>query len=327
MEAGPDSGRPVTVVVPFGSVPDRRFGSVVEQPDSGRAKQLVAALGYEAARCGDEFRGTTFTSVYLAGGPTWLTLDQLYAILQLVYDNLAVTPEEQTLDVVPGTIDEGRAKVLRESGFDRLNIRLTDGAVPEREMTVLAGAGFESVGIEIALGAAPEVWLPWFERLVKLNPARIHLHVPAAGDTGDGTPEALKQARQRLAGGWREYLLFHFCRPGHESRHLVSLWRDTAQVGFGPAAITRTARICRRNPAKLKDYLAAAKSGRPGKPVVGMPALLSELVRLEGVAAQRLNPESRRALLESGLLEDRGGRLFLADAGALALDRVSTLLV
>lgn len=314
------------MVVPFGNVPDWRFGSVVEQPDADRSRRLLAALAREAAGCAGEFRGTTFTSVYLAGGPTCLTLDQLYAALQLVYDNLTITPEEQSLDVVPETIDEGRAKVLRESGFDRLNIRLVEGRSPEHELAVLAGAGFESVGVEIPFGAALETWLPWFERLVELKPARIHLRAIAAADESRTMQTALEQARQRLAGGWHEYLLLHFCRPGHENRHLVSLWCDTAQVGLGPAAITRTAQVCRRNPAKLKDYLAAAKAGRPGKPAAAGSALLSELVRLEGIAAQQLKPESRRTLLESGLLEDRGGQLFLAAAGALALDRVSALL-
>ncbi|MEO0085896.1 MAG: hypothetical protein ABIK37_04630 [candidate division WOR-3 bacterium] len=322
----PATGRPVTVVVPFGTVPDWRFGAEVERPDAGRAKRLISALGCEAARCAGEFRGTTFTSVYLAGGPTCLTLDQLYAILQLVYDNLTVSPEEQSLDVLAGTVDEGRAKVLKESGFDQLNVRLAEGQSPERELTILTEAGFESVGIELALGVEPGAWVRRLNRLVELKPARIHFHVTAEGRAHDALLPALQAARELLGGDWREYLLFHFCRPGHESRHLLSLWSDTVQLGLGPAGLTRPGQSCRRNPAKLRDYLAAAKSGRAAKPVADRPRLLSELVRLEGIVPERLNTEPGRVLTNSGLLAERNGRFFLTDAGALALDRVAGLL-
>lgn len=323
---GPAPGRPVTVVVPFGAVPDRRFGAEVEQPTPERAQRLVAALGREVTRRAGEFRDTTFTTVYLAVGPSCLTLDQLYTILQLLYDNLRITPEEQSLEVLPGTVDEARAGILRESGFDQLTIRLGDGELPERELSMLAGVGFESVGVELNFGSGPEDWARRLDWLVGLGPARIHFRPPATDDDCEALLPALRAARERLADGWREYLLLHYCRPGHESRHLVSLWHDGCQLGLGPAALTRTATGSRRNPAKPGDYVAAAKSGRCGKPVAERPGLLAELVRLEGVAAGRLKPEAGSALAASGLLAEREGRLFLTDRGALALDRVSRLL-
>uniref|UniRef100_A0A7C4CBB6 HemN C-terminal domain-containing protein n=1 Tax=candidate division WOR-3 bacterium TaxID=2052148 RepID=A0A7C4CBB6_UNCW3 len=317
---------PVTVVVPFGTVPEQRFGAEVEPYVSARAQRLIAALGREAARCAGEFAGTTFTSVYLAGGPTNLTLDQLYAVLQLLYDNLAIVPEEQSLELVPGTVDAARAKILKESGFDQLNLRLADAGLPGQELDLLAEAGFDSVGVEMSFGAGVRDWPGLLDRLVELKPARIHFLLPQAGGDREVMLRAMAAVRERLTDGWREFLLHHYCRPGHESRHLLALWSDSIQLGLGPAAPTRTAPGFRRNPAKLGDYLALAESGRAAKLAADRAGLLAALVRLEGIRAEQLRPESLRGLLANGLLVANGDRFFLTDRGALALDHVGRLL-
>jgi len=312
----------VTVVVPFGPVPDWRFGAGVGRPAAARMRRFVTALGREATRRARDFCRTTFTTVYLAGGPTSLTLEQLYQILQALYDNLIIAPEEQTLEVLPGTVDEGRAKVLKESGFDHLNLRLADGLLPEPDLRILSRAGFNSIGLELSFGTDPSGWKKRLDRLAGLNPARIHFHLPPATATRVAVLQALRLAREKLTGTWREYLLHHYCRPGHESRHLISLWHDSVQLGLGPAAVTRTAEGVRRNPARLGDYVAAAESDRLPRAASSFPAPVADMVRMEGTPARRLNPATARSLLDNGLVTRKGDRLLLTDQGALALDRV-----
>ena len=223
----------------FGHVPGRtRAGAVEYSPKEG--DRFVEALSKEIAARAAEFAGRTFNTVYFGGcGPSALSLDQLYRVLQVLYDSVSIVPVEQTLVVLPGTVDPYRAKVLFESGFDRMELRMADAAGEAGHFATLREAGFRSVGLDVPLVS---------DAALGLEPDHLVLAAPPASP---------------LPSEFREYLPNHFCRPGHECRYLADFESGADCVGFGPGAVARSKGAVVQNESRYDAWLKAARSGKP----------------------------------------------------------------
>ncbi|MEO0078719.1 MAG: hypothetical protein ABIK86_06960, partial [candidate division WOR-3 bacterium] len=158
-------------------------------------------------------------------------------------DSLSILPVEQTLVVLPGTVDAGRAKVLFESGFDRVELRATRTGDPEHQFAVLREAGFRTVGFEL-----PE--LSGYRNMADLVQRLEPDHLVLACRPEDGLP------------GYFEYLPHHFCRPGHECRHLLDVAAGQDSAGFGPGAASRIGTTVLYNPRSCEAWAKAIRSGR-----------------------------------------------------------------
>ncbi len=236
----------ITITVPFGAVADWRFATEPEEYTDARAERFVKALVQEIKGRSKNYKRAVFRTVYFGGcGPSNLTLEQLYKILQAIYDHLRVEPEEQTMVVVPDTVDFARAKVLRESGFDQMTLRVLAPVAPaviKNELTVLREAGFFSVGVEFA-DAVPEGLI---QSLLALAPDHIIFSAPAEG----------QEFFPLLKENYHEFLPGHFARQGKENQHLVLLSGRATVAGFGPGAFSRDGDKITKNPSRLSDYLA-----------------------------------------------------------------------
>jgi len=233
----------ITVTVPFGKEPDWRFGTQPLPYTPEDAEMFVNTVVREIrSRC-KTYRKLTFTTVYFGGcGPSCLTLDQLYRILQALYDHLVIQPEEQTLIVLPDTVDGARAKVLHESGFDQVTLRLSTDSQDraENDFLILRGSGFFSVGFELPASTQKET----LSRILTLKPDHITFY-PASV-----SPELTEQ----LTGGYNQFLPGHFALPEKENKHLLTLAGDKPVIGFGPGAITCTGKTRKQNPLNFSKY-------------------------------------------------------------------------
>lgn len=300
----------ITVAVPFGTEPDWLTRAKPAPYSAGAAAGFTSRLCREIERRAGRFRRERFDTIYFAGcGPSLLGLEQLYAILQVLCDRLAVDPQEQTLTVLADTVVEGKAKVLMESGFDRVLLRLDD-ELRRDCFQVLRRAGFATVGVELPYGNERLL-----DQVLALEPD--HVTFLFSRLTRGKEPAAVRAADQRMTG-WRHYCLHHYCQPGHECRHLQAVHGEAVVVGFGPGAVTRTGNTVASNPETLADYLA----GRPCREtrLTAADRLLDALQRLDGVEPS----PATRALAEAGLLEERDGRFYLSDRGVTEPDRVRT---
>ncbi len=234
----------VFVSVPFGAKSDWRTGAAAVEYTPRAGEQFVGTLVWEITGRAPALKGRTFSTVYFGGcGPSCLSLEQLYRILAALYDSLSIVPVEQTLVVLPGTVDPSRAKVLAESGVDRVELRATELGDMAGDFVVLREAGFRTVGLELV--DVPENTA---DLLLRLEPD----HVVLADATGAGL------------AGYVEYLPHHLCRPGHECRHLLDSAEGLDSVGFGPGAASRSGSIVLHNPRLNEAWAKAVKQGRPG---------------------------------------------------------------
>ncbi len=316
----------VFVSIPFGDDTDRRTGAEAVRYSSSDGDRMAAALGREIELRSSGLKDRSFATLFYSGGPSLLSLDQLYRTLQALYDNLSILPQEQTMAVAPGSVDEAKAKVLRESGFDRVELHVA-GPQALGDFWVLRESGFTSVGLELEYDPDPEAWARTLDFALGLDPDHVTLGWAAANNKA-ASPRLLQSfrlARERLSASFHNYALHRFCRAGHESRHDLAVLGDQTLVGFGPAAVTRFEHEETSNPARVADYLRAVKSGKALSQT--RPAdesrLKNAFARLDGVPEKNVSRVKSKALVTRGLLVSRGGSLYLTDEGALALDAVA----
>ena len=239
----PDTPGGVFLSIPFGSRADWRTGSLPLDYKPRDADKFIETLGREIELRAPAFDSVPLDPVYVGGcGPTAISLDQLYRLLELLYNRVRIVPTEQSIIVLPGTVDEPRAKVLRESGFDRVELRPADLHSCRADFAVLRDAGFATVGIE--LGPAGDAGLAL---LAELAPDHVALYDrPAAG---------------HIPAGYDEYGPNHFCRPGHECLFLRTAWSTAPLLGLGPGAVTRIGGRFERNETDPGRWAAALKRG------------------------------------------------------------------
>ncbi|MCL6465764.1 MAG: hypothetical protein K6T77_03275 [candidate division WOR-3 bacterium] len=233
----------ITVTVPFGIEPDWRFGTQPLPYTPEDAERFVSTVVHEIRSRSKTYRKLTFTTIYFGGcGPSCLTLDQLYRILQALYDHLVIQPEEQTLIVLPNTVDLARAKVLRESGFDQVTLRVNTDAqnCAENDFLILRGSDFFSVGFELPASIPKET----LTRILALKPDHI-IFYPAPV-----SPELA----EKLNGEYNQFLPGHFALPEKENKHLLTLAGAKPVIGFGPGAITCTGKTRKQNPLNFSKY-------------------------------------------------------------------------
>jgi oxygen-independent coproporphyrinogen-3 oxidase len=313
----------VFISVPFGREPDWRTGAEPVGYEPAAAERFIDALSREITRRAPEFAGIAFDTVYFGGcGPSCLTLDQLYRLLQVLYDTVPIVPREQTMLVLPGTVDEPRAKVLRESGFDRVELRLGRHESGEADFRVLRQAEFETVGVEMAYVGESDRWEAVLSSLLRLEPDHVAFQLP--DPLAPGMSQVLRRTRERLSAPYHCYGLHHFCRPGHECAYLVEAWERRPLLGFGPGALSRLPAGTSANDRRFSEYTAAVRKGRsPARRTEsGAERLRADFTRLAGVPEAGAPAETVRQLVDRGMVERRDGRLFLTDEGKLALDDV-----
>ncbi len=210
----------INIIIPFGEKIDLRFKIKPEPYTFQKAERLVVQLVNDIKSCARRYRGVAFSTIFFGGcGPSLLTLDQLYRILQALYDSLTITPLEQTMLIIPRTVHADKAKILRESGFDQITIRINGSSIPNEDFMILRNAGFNSVGFEYQPPPNEQLSENLLHQLSSLSPDHIYILPP-------NTVTRSKLIQQ----GFHEFLPGHFCLPGKENRHLQNLYTQHSKL-------------------------------------------------------------------------------------------------
>ncbi|SEH30908.1 radical SAM family heme chaperone HemW [Selenomonas sp. KH1T6] len=257
----------------------------------------VDALGVETLVRGQEMvlkHGRPAT-LYMGGGtPTALTLEQMGTVMALM-KSVFGEPEEFTVEVNPGTVDEEYLKKLREWGANRLSIgvqsfdddiikrlgRIHTAAQAEETIRAAREAGFENLSLDLMYGLpgqTMEILKDSVEKALELAPQHISIY---GLQVEEGTPFYRDQQEEKLAlppeadteamydymteflpeKGWRRYEISNFAKPGLESKHNLSYWQDVPYLGLGAAAHSYLDGMRLENVADLDEYINTIKSG------------------------------------------------------------------
>lgn len=227
-------------------------------------------------------------SVFLGGGtPSILEADEIAVIMQSVRSKFRFsTDAEITIEANPGTADQKKLQIYRESGINRLSLGLQ--STDETELKCLGRihtyaeflqsyrqareAGFSNINVDLMFaipGQTAEGWRAHLHQVAKLNPEHISAYSLIVEE---GTPFAQKeldlpdedteyQMYEDTADilkeyGYHQYEISNYAKDGYECRHNVGYWKRTEYLGLGLGAASLYRGLRFFNTRDMKEYLS-----------------------------------------------------------------------
>ncbi|MBI3974480.1 MAG: radical SAM family heme chaperone HemW [Chloroflexi bacterium] len=341
--------------------------------------EYVAALAGEVARRGAETEGLPFETVFFGGGtPSLLSLSQVRRLMDTLRRSAGICADaEITFEANPGTFGRDYLEGLRALGINRLSLgvqslddetlrrlaRTHNAAQAFAAVRLARDAGVPSANVDLIYGLpwqTRETWQDHLARALDAEPDHVSLY---ALTVEEGTPLATLVAKGRWRvpdadsvadmyeaalpllerAGYRHYEVSNWARPGHESRHNLTYWRNEAYVGCGAGAHSFVQGRRFWNVRPIEAYIRRAATGTleagderltPAEQLAET-AVLALRLRHEGLAFDRfrhrfgVEPARHwRAHLEElskmGLMEVTPQRATLTDAGLLVSNEAAT---
>ncbi|MET3290129.1 UNVERIFIED_CONTAM: oxygen-independent coproporphyrinogen-3 oxidase [Brevibacillus sp. OAP136] len=240
-------------------------------------------------------------TIFVGGGtPTFLDAEQMRFFLQSVQENLGQYLEsdlEFTMEANPGTTDREKLKVMRSFGVNRLSFgaqsfddellkrigRIHDSAAIGKSIENARLEGFENLSIDLMFGL-PDQTMDKFgdslDRAFELPTTHFSayslkveentlFHTLYQKDQLPLPTEETELAMYMLLiermeqRGYRMYEISNFAKPGFESRHNQTYWRNEAYYGLGAGAHGYVNGQRHVNAGPLAMYMQMAKDGLP----------------------------------------------------------------
>ena len=339
----------------------------------------VAALAEEIALRAGEANGWPLQTVYFGGGtPSLLAVAQVRRLLEAVRRGCGVEPAaEVTLEANPGTFGVEYLRAVAALGVNRLSLgvqslddatlrrlaRTHDAATAIAAVGLARAAGIASVSLDLIYGLPWQTLASWrdhLQRALATEPDHVSLYALMVEEgtplhtlvahgrwrvpDGDAVADMYEAALPLLArAGFVHYEVSNWARPGHESRHNLTYWRNHAYVGCGAGAHSYVRGRRFWNVRPIEGYIRRTTSRRSAvageetldlEGQMGETALLALRLRQEGLAFARFRerfggdpPGHWRAelaeLARLGLLEVDGQRARLTDAGLLVSNAIA----
>lgn len=239
-------------------------------------------------------------SIFVGGGtPTVLKPDEMEYFLQSVKRHFPEWSDdiEFSMEANPGTTDLEKLSVMREGGVNRISFgvqafqnslltgigRIHDTDDVYRSLENARRAGFDNISIDLMFGLpnqtldmlaesvnkALELGLPHYSiyslkveenTLFHTMYQRNQLPLP---DEEDELNMYLLLMERMQAAGYKQYEISNFAKPGFESRHNMTYWRNEDYYGLGAGAHGYIGRQRHVNIKGVNPYNEAANQGLP----------------------------------------------------------------
>lgn len=332
----------------------------------------LRALDLEMERTVHETPPGTIRSIFVGGGtPTVLKPDEMAYFLASIRRHFPDWAEdiEFSMEANPGTTDPEKLAVMKEGGVNRVSFgvqafqnellgeigRIHNVDDVYRSLDNARAAGIDNLSIDLMFGLpnqtvemlaysvkrALELQLPHYSVYslkVEENTLFHTLYnknkLPLPSEE-DELQMYLTLMNEMEKAGYGMYEISNFAKPGKESRHNITYWRNEDYYGLGAGAHGYVGRRRHVNIKGVNPYVEAAKAGLPrldSYPVTADEAMedfmMVGLRMREGVSEQRFREQFGRELgevfaaplnkmLHNGLLENTGGSYRLSERGIL----------
>jgi len=232
----------------------------------------VDAVANEITQWGAWLEHPTLTSLFFGGGtPSYLPTRDITKLMRAIHAAYDLPLDaEATLEANPGDCSRERLRAIRRSGANRLSIGVQ--SFDDHELRLLGRrhsvdqaiaavkaarvAGFDNLSIDLMFGLPYQFAASWahsLEEAVALDPEHISAYAltleggtPMEADvTGGRLPEADPDLAAEMyqmtcetlaAAGYEQYEISNWAKPGLESIHNLTYWRNEAWLGVGPGA-------------------------------------------------------------------------------------------
>ena len=260
--------------------------------------EYVGALCKELKERKEYLKGELVETIYLGGGtPSTLTMEQLNAICQTIYDIYPVAKEaEITIECNPDDLTPEFLEQLRELPFNRISMGVQSfndaqlkklGRRHTAESALQAvlnarAAGYSNISIDLMFalpGSTTNEWMHDLKSAIELRPDHLSAYnlmyeegTPLYNALQRGEITELSEEEnveqfsmlinEMKAAGYRHYEISNFALPGKESRHNSSYWNDTPYLGCGAAAHSYDGASREWNIADVKSYIKGIENGK-----------------------------------------------------------------
>lgn len=273
----------------------------------------VDALVEEMAIAGGRFSPLRGRTIYLGGGtPTVLGLQQLKRILDGCLQTFVIDEgAEVCCEANPGTVDLRYLESLRHLGVGRLSLgvqslqddelqllgRVHTSAQAREAYEMARLAGFENVNLDLIYafpGQTLKRWRATLEGAIALGPEHLSLYPLSLEEgtplwrrvqrgevraTEDELAAEMYLLAEELLEAYGHYEISNWAKPGYESRHNLTYWRNEGYLGFGAGAHSYYERRRSWNVAWPEEYICRLKAGesaREGEEVIETPLEIAE---------------------------------------------------
>lgn len=318
------------------------------------------------------------STIYLGGGtPSQLTTDQLRQIIHRAYIyNKVEKDAEVTIEVNPDDVTERFANDLTQlpvnrismgvQTFDDKRLRFLHRRHTAEQVTTavdrLRAAGIKNISIDLMYGFPGETIADCEADIAKALSLQVE-HISTyclmieedtqlqqmlqQGNITETEEELERQMYETIInrledGGYEQYELSNFARPGFHSRHNSSYWDGTPYIGIGAAAHSYDIESRSWNIADIKQYIQGMANSqriyeeeRLDSDTRYNDAITVALRTSRGLDLQALSPKHRTYCLENaqrylddGLLErTQDNRLRLTRRGLFVSDMIMSNLI
>ena len=320
----------------------------------------VEALCKEIDSWGHVLGGPPVKTVFFGGGtPSYLPAEEVGRVVEAIRSSFDLeATAEVTLEANPGDFTTAKLESYGGFGVNRLSIGVQ--SFSDRLLNVLGRrhssseavqayrmsreAGFVNVSIDLMYGLpyqSAEDWRQSLDQASELAPSHVSMYCltletgtpmeqgVASGRLPDPNPDEAADmyvAAQEVMGesGYRHYEISNWARPGFESRHNLTYWRNWPYLGVGPGAHSYLDGFRFWNMRSPRAYVRKSRedgSPRPCGLLELGPETLSGMPTVDAVETIDRNLEMAETLM-LGLRLDTGVRIrdFAGRFGATPAD-------
>lgn len=233
--------------------------------------RVLQALQKELQLRKAELAETTVETIYFGGGtPSMLSLEEVQAILETVYEHYTVvsTPEI-TLEANPDDLTEVKIKELAKSPINRLSIGIQSfyeahlqlmnrahNSEEAKKCLEIATQYFDNITIDLIYGVPNMTMEEWKTNLETVFSFEIN-HISSYALTVEpktalekfirqgkvkdvSEEESLAHFNELVSAtekqGFVHYEISNFGKPKYFSKHNTSYWKGATYIGIGPSA-------------------------------------------------------------------------------------------
>lgn len=237
------------------------------------------------------------TMFWGGGTPGLLPAGDMLSIGAAITSTLGMPSKEWTVEMAPSSVKRDKLEALKAAGVTRismgiqsLNDRLLEALGRQHSLKQIHKAyelirevGFQSVNVDLIFAIPTQTEEEWREDVrgalalrpdhlstycltfeedtalyIKLQQGKVSIDV----DRETRFYTAMWEEAER--GGFRQYEISNYSRPGHECLHNVNTWKMAEWIGIGPSAASQWAGSRHTNTPDLKDWLAGLERGERG---------------------------------------------------------------
>lgn len=333
----------------------------------------LRAMEQEMAYTLEKHPAGTIDTIFVGGGtPTVLKPDEMAYFLQSVRKYFPSWSDtiEFSMEANPGTTDAEKLRVMRDGGVNRISFgvqsfnnellqrigRIHNTDEVYRSIENARSVGFSNMSIDLMFGLpnqtvemldhsldkALELDLPHlsiYSLKVEENTLfhtmfnRNELPLPNEDDELEMYLLIMKRLRE---AGYVQYEISNFAKPGYESRHNITYWKNEDYYGIGAGAHGYMQRDRHINIKGVNPYVAACQKGLPRLDSFRIDEseamedfMMVGLRMQQGVSSMRFREQfdgqllekifakQLKLLLKDQLIEDTGDGYCLTERGIL----------